>query len=197
MPSSVAVRAGRPEDAAAVAAIHAERISEGFLVTLGQPFLVRLYRRIGHSPGGVLAVAEADGAVVGFAAGAVDTGRLYREFLRHDAVRAAVSAAPALARSPRRVWETLRYGTGPGADDLPDAEILSIAVTAGHEGEGIGGAVLGAAVTGLAALGASAVQVVTTVGNAAALAMYERGGFERGPTTEVHRGVTQQVLVWR
>jgi ribosomal protein S18 acetylase RimI-like enzyme len=197
VPPGVAVRAGRPEDAPAVAAIHAERISEGFLVTLGQPFLVRLYRRIGLSPGGVLVVVERDGSVVGFAAGAVDTRRLYREFLRHDALRAGMSAAPALLRSPRRVWETLRYGTTPPADGLPQAEILSIAVTSGYEGQGIGGAALAAAVTELVALGASAVQVVTTVGNTAAITMYERGGFERGPTTEVHRGVTQQVLVWR
>ena len=38
---------------------------------------------------------------------------------------------------------------------------------------------------------------MTAVDNAAALRMYERGGFDGTSRTEVHAGTPQEVLVWR
>jgi ribosomal protein S18 acetylase RimI-like enzyme len=189
------LRAGRAGDAAAVAALHAERIGEGFLVTLGPRFLTRLYRRVALSPTAVLLVAEDGDRIVGFVAAATSTRRLYGDFFRHDAVPAGWAAAPAVIRAPRRVWETLRYGSA-GDHDLPAAEVLSIAVAADAEGQGIGGALLVAALEALAEAGAPAARVVTAVGNDPALAMYERAGFRRRTRTEVHAGVPQEVLVW-
>jgi len=196
-PSSMTppLRAGRSADAPAVAALHAERIAEGFLVTLGPRFLTRLYRRIALSPVAALVVADTGDRIVGFAAVATSTRRLYGEFLSRDAVPAGLAAAPAVLRAPRRVWETLRYG-GAGDDDLPAAEVLSIAVAADAGGRGIGGALLASALDELTAAGAPAARVVTAVGNNAALAMYERAGFRRRTRTEVHAGVPQEVLVW-
>jgi ribosomal protein S18 acetylase RimI-like enzyme len=188
------LRTGGAGDVAAVAALHAERIGEGFLVTLGPRFLTRLYRRIALSPAAVLLVAEDGDRIVGFVAAATSTRRLYGDFLRHDAVPAGLAAAPAVIRAPRRVWETLRYGSA--GDDLPAAEVLSIAVAADAEGRGIGGALLVAALEALAEAGAPAARVVTAVGNDPALAMYERAGFRRRTRTEVHAGVPQEVLVW-
>jgi ribosomal protein S18 acetylase RimI-like enzyme len=182
-------------DADAVAAIHAERIAEGFLVTLGAPFLRRLYRRIVRSPHAFVLVADDDRGVCGFVAVAEDTRRLYREFLVRDALVAAIAAAPAVVRAPGRVWETLRYGTA-GGDDLPPAEILAVAVTARAERRGIGVALVRAAVDELARRTIAAARVVTAVGNEPALAMYERAGFRRFRRTDVHKGVAQEVLVW-
>ncbi|MFP5255278.1 MAG: GNAT family N-acetyltransferase [Acidimicrobiia bacterium] len=192
------IRPARPdgEDPAAAARLHAERIGEGFLVTLGPRFLTRLYGRIARSPGGVLLLAVDGERVAGFVAATTSTRRLYAEFLRHDAVPAGLAAAPAVLRSPRRVWETWRYGAGGGHGDLPEAEVLSIAVAADATGNGIGAALLGAALADLRDLGAPSAQVVTAVGNDAALALYERGGFRRHARTEVHAGVAQEVLVW-
>jgi ribosomal protein S18 acetylase RimI-like enzyme len=188
------LRTGRAGDAAAVAALHAERIGEGFLVTLGPRFLTRLYRRVALSQAAVLVVAEDDDRIVGFVAATTSTRRFYGDFFRHDAVPAGLAAAPAIIRAPRRVWETLRYGSAD--DDLPAAEVLSVAVAADAEGRGIGGALLNAALEELAQAGAPAARVITAVGNDPALAMYERAGFRRRTRTEVHAGVPQEVLVW-
>jgi ribosomal protein S18 acetylase RimI-like enzyme len=194
---TVPVRSGRTGDASAVGALHAERIGEGFLVTLGPRFLARLYRRIARSPHAVLLVAEDGGRIVGFVAAATDTRRLYREFLLRDAVPAALAAAPAVLRAPRRVWETLRYASaGDDTGDLPAAEVLSIAVAADAGGRGIGGALLAAALDELGRAGVTSARVVTAVGNDAALAMYGRAGFRRQARTEVHAGVPQELLVW-
>jgi ribosomal protein S18 acetylase RimI-like enzyme len=194
------LRAGLPGDAATVAALHAERIGDGFLVTLGPRFLTRLYRRIALSPQAVLLVAhdppgESRDGLVGFVAAATSTRRLYGEFLRRDALPAGLAAAPAVLRHPRSVWETFRYGRTTD-DDLPVAEILSVAVASGAAGRGVGGALVAAAQEELVRLGAHEARVVTAVGNDGALAMYERAGFRRRTRTQVHAGVPQEVLVW-
>lgn len=188
------VRRAGHDDIGVVVALHGERIAEGFLVTLGPRFVARLYRRIARSERAELLVAEVDGRVVGFVAVTTATGRLYREFLLHDAALAGLAAAPSILRSPRRVWETLRYGTRD--DGLPPAEILSVAVASDVVGHGIGGSLVSAALAELVRRDVHAAHVVTAVGNQAAIAMYERAGFVRHGRTEVHPGAVQEVLVW-
>ena len=75
--------------------------------------------------------------------------------------------------------------------------MLAIAVAARAEGRGLGRALLRAALEQLGDRGVDAARVVTAVGNAPALRMYERAGFRRVSVTEVHAGIAQEVLVWR
>ena len=183
-------------DVPAIARLHANRIEEGFLSTLGRRFLERLYRRAIVSEHAFVVAARADDArVVGFVAASIDTSAFYKDFLRHDAVVAGFLAAPHLIRHPRHVWETLRYGTA-RADTLPPAEILSTAVAADHQGKGIGRSLVAAALGEFAGREVSSAHVVTGSTNSAAIAMYTRAGFRRFSTTEVHRGVVQEALLW-
>jgi len=123
--SLVTTRAATEADAPTLARLHATRISEGFLPTLGDRFLTKLYRRITRFPGACAYVVERDGTIVAFAAGATSVGRLYREFLLRDGISAGIVAAPKILRSAKHVWETLRY---PGTTaDLPAAEVLAVA----------------------------------------------------------------------
>ena len=193
-----AVRVATAADVPAVVGLHVSRIGEGFLVTLGPRFLRRLYRRIVRSPNSFVLVADDGAGVEGFVAVAESTSRLYREFLVRDAVPAALGAVPAVARAPRRVWETLRWGFGTDDDqDLPAAEILSIAVAEGSGGRGIGSGLAAAALAELERRGVREARVVTAVGNEPAVRMYERVGFERVRRVEVHRGTPQEMMVWR
>ena len=187
-------------DVRAIAALHAERIAEGFLVSLGSAFLRRLYRRILRAPGAFVivadeAVAVGPNRVCGFIAVAEDTGALYREFLLRDGLVAGVAATPGIVRAPRSVWETLRYGLR-GDDRAPGAEVLATAVAADCGQRGIGTGLVQAAVDELQRRGAASARVVTAVGNLAAVHAYERGGFRTAGVDEVHRGVAQQLLVW-
>lgn len=192
----VDLRAASPGDAAAIARLHAERIGEGFLATLGGRFLHRLYRRIVVSDHGFVVVADRAGQVVGFVAVATNTRALYREFLVRDGVRAAIAALPSLLRAPGRAWETLRYGRGGAADGLPESEILALAVGVSAAGRGVGKRLVEAATVELAGRGFDSARVVTAVGNEAALATYRAAGFAVRARTEVHRGTPQEVLVW-
>lgn len=190
------VRPADPADVTRLAELHEARIDEGFLATLGPAFLQRLYRRIVASRDAFACVAEDDRAhVVGFAAAAVDTSRLYREFALRDGVAAGARVAPRLARSWRRVVETLRYPAAGG--DLPRAEILAVAVDAAAVGGGVGGLVVTAALAELERRGVRAARVVAGGDNTAALRLYARCGFTVREQIAVHAGTRSEVLVWR
>jgi ribosomal protein S18 acetylase RimI-like enzyme len=188
-------------DVRAIAALHADRIAEGFLVTLGPAFLRRLYRRVLRTPDAFVIVADDANApdtgnrVVGFIAVAENTRALYREFLLRDGFVAAAAATPGIARAPGAVWETLRYGLR-GGGNASGAEVLSTAVAAAYGGRGIATGLVQSAVQELQRRGAASARVVTAVGNLAAVKAYERGGFRAVGLDEVHRGVAQQLLAW-
>lgn len=194
---TLAVRAATSADAPQLAALHAARISEGFLPTLGSRFLTRLYRRIAKSPRAFAHVAVDDGTIVGFAAGSDDVGRLYREFLLRDGVVAALVAAPRLARSSRRVIETLRYPSSVDTDSLPRAEILSVAVAAAAGRRGIGRRVVAAAVAEFDRRGIDAIKVVAAADNTAAERLYTGEGFTEVHELAVHGGTTSRAYVRR
>ncbi|HEY3724952.1 MAG TPA: GNAT family N-acetyltransferase [Acidimicrobiia bacterium] len=192
------VREAVESDTGRLAELHAGRITDGFLPTLGPAFLDRLYRRIVRSADSFAFVAaeEDDGAqVLGFAAATADLGALYKTFAWRDGVIAGFLAAPRLLRSWRRVVETVRYPASEGAD-LPAAEILAVAVDERAGGRGIGTRVVDAATQRLAAHGARAVKVVTGSDNDVALRLYAHCGFEVRTRVEVHEGVSSEVLVW-
>jgi ribosomal protein S18 acetylase RimI-like enzyme len=202
-PTGPAVRLATRADASAMAALHADRIAEGFLVTLGPAFLERLYARIAVSRHAFALVADArdehrriDGPRIdGFVAVAESTRALYREFLLHDGLLAGLAATRGIVRAPRAVWETLRYGLrGDGSPHT--AEVLATAVAADRSRQGIATALVREAVDELRRRGIGAAHVVTSAGNDAAVRAYERGGFRAGGHREVHRGVAQQLLVW-
>lgn len=190
----VVIRRAERSDADRLAELHATRIVEGFLPRLGPRFLSRLYRRLVVSPDGFAVVAVRDGRVVGFAAGATDLGRVYRSFVVHDGLVAGLGAAPRIVGSWRRVLETLRYPTS--TDDLPEAEILSVAVDVDAAGRGIGRRLLSASLDELTGRGARAAKVVAGADNRAALALYTQAGFTVRKQIEVHAGTASQVLVW-
>lgn len=192
------VRLADEGDPDRLAQLHATRITEGFLSSLGRGFLERLYRRIVRSPNSFAYVAtdaEPDRAM-GFAAAAVDVAELYRTFAVRDGLSVSLAVLPFAIRSWRRVLETLRYPASEGAGDLPSAEILAVAVDESASGRGVGQLVVNAATTELAARGVDAVKVVMGSDNAAALRLYEKCGFTRHSRIEVHSGVPSEVWVW-
>jgi ribosomal protein S18 acetylase RimI-like enzyme len=199
-PPEVQLRRAVAADAPRLAQLHAARISEGFLPSLGPRFLTRLYRRIARSPHAFAWVADAsrtdthDGGVVAFAAGADDVKRLYREFLMRDGVVAGVLATPCLPRAWRRILETLRYPST--TTDLPAAEVLAVATDASAARRGHGALVVHAVTDELARRGHESVRVTVGADNAAALRFYEACGFECRAKIAVHGDAASEVLVW-
>ncbi len=190
--SPVSVRTGAAADAPAAAALHAQLISEGFLSSLGPRFLSRLYRRITRADGSFLTIAEAGGSVVGFIAGSVDVGRLYRSFLVRDGVAASLSAPVRLVTALPRVLETLNHGR---RDEGPvGGELLAVAVDPGWRGRHVGSQLVEGFLSELEQRGLHAAHVVVGADNATAIAMYSRAGFSPARTIEMHRGTPSVVM---
>lgn len=202
--SPISVRTGVEADARRAAELHAGRITEGFLSFLGPSFLTRLYRRICRSPHGFLLVAVADsgseangaGEAAGFVAGSTDLGHLYRSFLWHDGLAAALAAAPRLLSGWRRVAETLRHGASTADGTGRGAELLAIAVDAGRQTRGVGTQLVSAFLDQVTAQGGEAAYVVVAADNPGAIRLYERAGFVLQSEFELHAGTTSLLLQW-
>ncbi len=192
----VVVRAGREQDSAAAGALHAERISEGFLSHLGPRFLGRLYRRITLVPGSFLIVAECRGDTIGFIAGSGDVRRLYRSFLVRDGIPAALGSAGHLLAGWKRVVETLGHGSADGAGAGRGAELLAIAVDGDQSGRGIGQMLVEAFLAEAGRRGHTAAHVVVGADNGPAISLYRRAGFAESSRFELHSGTESLLMQW-
>jgi ribosomal protein S18 acetylase RimI-like enzyme len=194
--ASVTIRTGTRADAAAAARLHAGQISEGFLASLGTGFLTRLYRRVACSDGSFLLVADEDGDQVGFLAGTLDVGKLYKTFLVRDGAYAAIVAAPRLLKAWPRALETLRHG-GREKSAGGSAELLAIAVDPGRRGSRIGARLVERFLGEVRVGGTRTAHVVVGATNLPAIAVYERSGFEAAETFELHPGTKSVLMRWQ
>lgn len=180
-----------------VAALHAQCIGQGFLATLGIPFLAQMYRAIDQADGSVLLVERRNGQIMGFVSGGVGMRAIYRRMLRSP-FRLGWSLLPVLfkPRSLARIAEILRYGRGrPPMAAFPEAELLSIAVAPDLRGSGVAESLYRRLVVHFKEQGVLAFKI--TVGDALAPAhrFYLRMGAVPAGKVEVHAGDASTVYV--
>jgi glycosyltransferase involved in cell wall biosynthesis/ribosomal protein S18 acetylase RimI-like enzyme len=194
----VVIRPARVGDAAAMARLHADGMPDAFLPALGHGFLTRLYRALVADAQSIALVADSGGEVVGFATGVVSVRDFYRRFARQHGPAAAAATAPRLVRPSvlRRVLETARYpSSSTEAGELPDAELLSIAVTPANRTGGTGRALADGVLLGLSELGARDIKVVVGAANHGANRFYARVGFRPAGHLSVHQGTPSNVWI--
>jgi ribosomal protein S18 acetylase RimI-like enzyme len=190
------VRPATDADAPASAALHAAQISQGFLSLLGPGFLRRLYRRINRSPESFLLIASSRGSAVGFIAGSTDVAGLYRSFLWHDGIPAAVQAAGPLLRGWRRVLDTLGHAKSGGAGVGRGPELLAVAVDPAWQGRGVGRMLVAAFLGEVGGRGLDAAHVVVGAANRGAVSLYEQAGFVTVERFELHAGTESLLMQW-
>lgn len=134
-------------DFVAVARLHAEGITEGFLSTLGLRFLSTLYAGIRQAPGGNVLVVKQEGSVLGFVAYTSDVASCYRWVLTRRFLPLAFALLPNLLNPSihRKCVETLTYPFRhkSGSEEAQrgavcEAEMLAIAVSGEARGRGVG-----------------------------------------------------------
>jgi ribosomal protein S18 acetylase RimI-like enzyme len=188
------IRRGTPADAPAAAQLHVAELSEGFLRSLGPRFLSRLYARISTSPGSFLLVAESEGTIIGFGTGTFDTKALYKRFFIRDGLFVAITCAPQIMRALPRALETMRHAASETHVDTP-AEYLSLAVDSAWRGRGVGVAITEAFLDEMRNGGARSAKLIVGDSNPI-IPMYERRGFKKTESFELHPGVCSVVMVW-
>ena len=176
--------------AAACARLHQECIHTGKLSSYGERFLKQLYMAIPKCPTGFGEVYEEGDEVLGFVACAESIGRLYRQSLLRRGFFMALPMVRRLVR-PRvikQVIETLRYPSEV-SEDLPAAEILSIAVDPESQGKGIGKMLISAGLEEFKRRGIQQVKVAV-LEILPSNKFYQRYGFKLVQTVEHHGRAT-------
>jgi ribosomal protein S18 acetylase RimI-like enzyme len=182
-----------------VAELHVASIDQGFLATLGAEVVSQMYRAIDEAPESVLLVELRDDRVVGFISGGLGMGPIYKRMLRHP-VGLTTSLLPSMVRPRRvlRILEILRYSRGDSQPSgLPEAELLSMAVSPEHRGQHVAERLYGRLVDHFRAHGVQDFRI--TVGEALAPAhrFYQRMGAKPTASIEVHAGKPSSVYVHR
>lgn len=182
-----------------VAALHAASIDQGFLATLGVPFLTLMYRAIDEAEDSVLLVEERDGRVLGFVSGGSGMGPIYRRMLGQP-IRLGQALLPSLLRPSRvkRILDILRYGRGKSdGGRLPTAELLSMAVAPEARGMGVAEILYRRLSAHFARQGAEAFKIVAGDALAPAHRFYTKMGAVPASRVEVHAGEGSTVYVHR
>jgi ribosomal protein S18 acetylase RimI-like enzyme len=182
----------------AIAQLHARHINQGFLSTLGTPFLTLLYETIDRTPGGILRTVDADGQTAGFVAGAVSTRLIFRSLLRRlPAV--AMALLPIVIQPARwlRLLETIRLAAGSTKPDgdWPDAELLSIVIGDAHRRRGHAEALYRQLQGEFARIGIAQFRILVGGDLAGAHAFYRRMGAVAVGEVTAHKGATSIVYV--
>ncbi len=179
------MRLAKPGDAAAVASLHQQEISFGFLSSLPHMFLAKFYEGIIRYPGGFCVVAEDGGRVVGFITGITDMRAFSRFFLRNFFFSAVFLLPRMIGISTiRKLFESLRYSQH--QDDLPKAELLTMAVVRDFQGRGVAKEMFTLLLGEMKARGVKAFRVLVGEKLQGAIAWYEKQGFRLTESTSVH-----------
>jgi ribosomal protein S18 acetylase RimI-like enzyme len=178
-----------------IARIHQQELSEGFLGTLGLPFLETFYQALMESPDGFCLAATENGRVIGFVTGVTDLNAFYRYFLRHYFFSSLRFLLPRFFNVSviARVMEILRY---PGKQsNLPNAELVTIAVSGQFQGKGAGRELMVACVAEMKKRKVASFKLVVGESLKRAIVFYEKSGFNFIKLITVHGHAISRVYV--
>jgi ribosomal protein S18 acetylase RimI-like enzyme len=173
----------------AIAQLHAHGIARGFLSSLGETFLTRLYDGMRQHPGTELLVCLHHETVVGFIAATESTRQLYKWILHHKPLTLGLTLVRRLFSIERikRTFETLQYMAAQGVRELPEAELLSIAVSPDMRGLELGRKLIEEALERLRHRGVRRVRAACTEGLGSNI-LVRRLGFELVAVKDHHGG---------
>ena len=179
-----------------VARLHIEGIPTGFISSLGIKFVSALYEAIAESAYGFGYVEEIDGIVVGFVAFTTELKGLYKTVCLKNGLRFFFLLASKLFsfRTIKKIFETLFYPGKVKTPDLPQAELLSIAVAETQRGKGIARELIQHGLRESGKKGIGRVKVLVADFNQPANTLYQKTGFEYFCQVDSH-GVVSNIYV--
>ncbi|MDP2641185.1 MAG: GNAT family N-acetyltransferase [Candidatus Yanofskybacteria bacterium] len=189
------IRLGTKQDARQIAELHKHEIASGFLASLPVRFLAELYKGIMAFPGGFCVVAAEDEEVIGFVAGITNVKSFYKYFLTH-AFHAGVFLLPLIIHvgSIKRIIENLFYPVK--TENLPQAELLSIAVKHTYQGKGIAPQMFPSFLEEMRERNVGSFKLVVGQELAHAIRLYEKLGFRFARSIVIHGGEQSKVYIY-
>tara|TARA_B100000927_G_scaffold248559_1_gene212241 strand:- start:1392 stop:1994 length:603 start_codon:yes stop_codon:yes gene_type:complete len=180
-----------------VASLHCDNINQGFLATLGVPFLTLLYEAIDKDSESVLLVERVDRRVVGFVTGTHGLGRIYKQLLLKP-LRLIYSLKSCIL-SPSKMFKIIEVllisKDSDISSDLPKQELLSIVVNPDYQGGGHAENLFKALCSHFRTEGASSFSIVVGSNLHRAHAFYTKMGAIPVKEIQVHKGANSVVYV--
>ncbi len=132
------IRLAKKNDCQEIAEIHFQEIKYGFLNQLGKKFLSYFYMAMITSPNAFLVVAEEDDKVIGFISGCTNLNKFYKDFVRQYTFKSFLILLKKIFSFSifKKVFEVMSYSQKE-EKDLPQSELLSIAIIKEYQGQGI------------------------------------------------------------
>lgn len=186
----------KSEHAQSVARLHQEGIPTGFLSSLGSSFLAELYASISQSPEGFGFVACEKGDVVGFVAFTTNLRQLYKTVLRGQGLKLMGILLPHLfsVKTIKKIVQNIFYPGKTKKLNLPQAELLSIAVSSDCRGKGLAGQLIKYGFEECRRRGIIQVKVLVAEANQTANRLYQKNGFVLITQIDSH-GCTSNIYV--
>ena len=178
-----------------IAQLHAECIDQGFLSSLGVPFLTLLYEAIDSESSCVLNIKERQNKVIGFVAGAQGMGPIYRRLLINWP-RLFLALLPSIfsfTKMKKIVEIIVLSRTAKPVLHCPRAELLSIAVSKVDRGKGYAETLYESLCENFKTLGVTEFCIVVGDALIPAHRFYRKMGAKVIGTIEVHRGQSSVV----
>jgi ribosomal protein S18 acetylase RimI-like enzyme len=132
-------------DSGAAAQLHVDAFKGFFLTSLGQGFLGAFYRGIIRHPGGIAVGIFENGYLIAFAVGSKYKQGFYSSLLKKSFITMTYFALPALITHPSKafkLFKSLATKDTPDKEVLEGASLLSICVSPGQMGKGLGETIL-------------------------------------------------------
>lgn len=204
-PGSADIRTVETDDLDFCAALHAEKLPQGFFAELGHRFLRAYLATFVASPHAVALLVSAHDTPVGTVVGILRPSAHARWVLRHRGVGLALLGGMALAARPRlalrfgrtrisryrRAWGRRQASSTSGSTGQP-AVLSHVAVVPGADRAGLGGQLVNAFVDAARGAGCPRVVLVTLAGETGAAGFYRRLGWvENRP----HRNFDGQSMI--
>jgi ribosomal protein S18 acetylase RimI-like enzyme len=184
-------------DYGAVARLHCDHIDQGFLATLGVPFLTLLYEAIDKDSESVLLVERVDRSVVGFVSGTRGLGRIYKQLLLRP--HRLIYALKTSILSPSKMYKiaevVLMSKDNNVSANLPKQELLSIVVNPAYQGGGHAENLFKALCVHFRTGGVRSFRIVVGSSLARAHAFYVKMGCTPVNKIQVHKGTDSMVYI--
>ncbi len=182
-------------DAPVLAQMHRDVIHSGFLSTLPLPFLTLLYIHLIRQE--VVFCAFNQGKINGFVTATAGQKPLIRCFVARNPLRSAIFLLPVIFRKGmiRKLSETYRYNRALPPMQLPDPELLSIAVRPGDQSGGIGRMLLEELMDAFARKDIRAFKVIAGEELESANRFYRKNGFVPLAAACVHKGERSNIFI--
>ena len=190
------IRLANKKDCQQVAKIHLQEIKWGFLSRLGEKFLCYFYQALIDSPSGFLIIAQENDSFVGFISGSTDLKKFYKIFSR----KYFFKILPLLFRKLfsvnilKKIYETRKYSKE--ENDLPKAELISIALHSQFQGIGISAQLLDEFFLEMKKRKIRTIKVIVGENLVQANKFYQKNGFKFHSKSFVHKDMPSIIYIY-